>query len=453
MKNLLFALLRTLALMTLTLLTLTSTPAVAVSSLPAVKLGFATGKQYVIVNTCSKATSVNSLDTNGALAPVSSPTTVFLGSSSTTLTYYSDSTCNTIATSVTIPAGAYHSSNFYFKDSVVHGVSINVAATLSAGSTSATQADNITNPATKILFFNGKKYVQANHCSSAVQVQSYDGNNAISPVAGKTTVTYTSGSASNKFYLDAGCTILGNVVSMTTGTWKSPNIFFKDSNVESLTITATATAAAPGGINSMVQQTESVTNPPTKLVFYTAAQKVAAGVCSKGAGIQTEDSAGNIAPVVVATPVSLVGTGTTKFYSNSTCSTGITAINVAAGGYRTSYFYFKDTAVETLPITASASGLTSYQQNETITTIQHSVTLTWNASTSTNVAGYNVYRSVISGGSYAKIGTTGSGIFKFVDSGVVSGDTYYYVVTAFDNSSPPIESGYSNEAQAIIPYP
>jgi hypothetical protein len=60
---------------------------------------------------------------------------------------------------------------------------------------------------------------------------------------------------------------------------------------------------------------------------------------------------------------------------------------------------------------------------------------------------------VISGGSYAKIGTTSSGIFKFVDSGVVSGDTYYYVVTAFDNSSPPIESGYSNEAQANIPYP
>jgi fibronectin type 3 domain-containing protein len=37
------------------------------------------------------------------------------------------------------------------------------------------------------------------------------------------------------------------------------------------------------------------------------------------------------------------------------------------------------------------------------------------------------------------------------DSTVVSGQTYYYVVTAVNASS--LESGYSNQVQAVIPTP
>jgi Abnormal spindle-like microcephaly-assoc'd, ASPM-SPD-2-Hydin len=82
---------------------------------------------------------------------------------------------------------------------------------------------------------------------------------------------------------------------------------------------------------------------------------------------------------------------------------------------------------------------------------QHSVTLNWNASTSSGVVGYNMYRGMISGGPYNQInsaletGTTGT------DSAVISGQTYYYVVTAVDSSSQ--ESSYSNEAFAVIPIP
>jgi fibronectin type 3 domain-containing protein len=80
---------------------------------------------------------------------------------------------------------------------------------------------------------------------------------------------------------------------------------------------------------------------------------------------------------------------------------------------------------------------------------QHAVDLTWNSSA--NVVGYNVYRGTVSGGPYAMINSSLYGTTAYTDTTVVSGQTYYYVATAVDGSSN--ESGYSNQAQAVIPNP
>ena len=77
----------------------------------------------------------------------------------------------------------------------------------------------------------------------------------------------------------------------------------------------------------------------------------------------------------------------------------------------------------------------------------HKVTLTWAASTSAGVAGYNVYRSTTNGNGYVKIGSTTTQLI-YVDASVVNATTYYYVVTAVDVSG---ESGYSNPVTAVIP--
>jgi hypothetical protein len=78
---------------------------------------------------------------------------------------------------------------------------------------------------------------------------------------------------------------------------------------------------------------------------------------------------------------------------------------------------------------------------------QHSVALSWNPDTGT-VQGYYVYRGGQSGGPYSKISSLQSAT-AYVDTNVVSGQTYYYVVTALGTNS--VESGYSNEAPATIP--
>jgi fibronectin type 3 domain-containing protein len=76
------------------------------------------------------------------------------------------------------------------------------------------------------------------------------------------------------------------------------------------------------------------------------------------------------------------------------------------------------------------------------------VDLTWDASTSGDVVGYNVYRGDASGGPYTKLNTFPVGLTHRDDT-VGLGRTYYYVVTATTASE--TESTHSNEASAVIP--
>jgi hypothetical protein len=81
----------------------------------------------------------------------------------------------------------------------------------------------------------------------------------------------------------------------------------------------------------------------------------------------------------------------------------------------------------------------------------HSVDLTWNASQSQGVVGYNIYRSTVSGSGYSKVNGTLNASTSYTDSGVTAGQTYFYVVKAVDGNG--VESGPSNEVQAVIPTP
>jgi hypothetical protein len=74
----------------------------------------------------------------------------------------------------------------------------------------------------------------------------------------------------------------------------------------------------------------------------------------------------------------------------------------------------------------------------------HTVNLSWNASTSSDVSGYNIYRAVFttSCGSYAKINSALITGILYSDSSVVDGTSYCYASTAVNTSNE--ESGYSN---------
>ena len=84
-------------------------------------------------------------------------------------------------------------------------------------------------------------------------------------------------------------------------------------------------------------------------------------------------------------------------------------------------------------------------------TTAHSVSLNWTASTSSNVTGYNIYRSTTAGGSYTKLNSTPVSGTGYTDTAVQAGQTYYYVCTAVDSGSN--ESVYSNQAQGTVPTP
>ena len=111
------------------------------------------------------------------------------------------------------------------------------------------------------------------------------------------------------------------------------------------------------------------------------------------------------------------------------------------------------TATATLTFVSNASNSPTHQTASGNGTPppQHSVGLSWNASSSQGVVGYNVYRGGVSGGPYSQVSTSLDANTNYTDNQVVAGQTYYYVTTAVDGNG--VESGYSNQVRAVIPTP
>lgn len=72
------------------------------------------------------------------------------------------------------------------------------------------------------------------------------------------------------------------------------------------------------------------------------------------------------------------------------------------------------------------------------------IELTWTASLSVGVIGYNIYRGLITGGPYTRI-FTGWPASPYFDADVAVGTTYFYVITATDGAN---ESAQSAETSA-----
>lgn len=84
----------------------------------------------------------------------------------------------------------------------------------------------------------------------------------------------------------------------------------------------------------------------------------------------------------------------------------------------------------------------------------HSVNLSWNASTSSNISGYNIYRAVYttSCGSFSRINSLLNTGTLYTDAAVTDGASYCYAATAVNTSN--AESGYSNIVSNVqIPAP
>ncbi|HET7892293.1 MAG TPA: choice-of-anchor D domain-containing protein [Candidatus Sulfotelmatobacter sp.] len=89
-----------------------------------------------------------------------------------------------------------------------------------------------------------------------------------------------------------------------------------------------------------------------------------------------------------------------------------------------------------------------------VTPPAHNVVLTWNASSSSNISTYNIYRAAYgsSCGGFSKIASTAYTVTTYTDSAVTDGTNYCYATTAVDSSN--AESGYSNIVSNVqIPAP
>jgi Abnormal spindle-like microcephaly-assoc'd, ASPM-SPD-2-Hydin len=103
---------------------------------------------------------------------------------------------------------------------------------------------------------------------------------------------------------------------------------------------------------------------------------------------------------------------------------------------------FRDSSGNTVLAIESLKGVATVSQ-------AHTVDLSWKASTSRHVIGYNIYRGNTSGGPYRKINPVLNASTLYTDTSVTKGYTYYYVATAVNSKDK--ESRYSKQVRATIP--
>jgi len=202
-----------------------------------------------------------------------------------------------------------------------------------------------------------------------------------------------------------------------------------------------------------------------------------AGNVTSNVAILTVDTAGQLTAsttklsygnITVGTskilPVTLTNTGGSSVsISNVTLSgAGVSASGVpsglilAAGSSANLNVTFAPSASAnlngTVTITSNATNLTVTISlaGTAVLPVSHSVTLTL-APNSSNVVGYNVYRSSISNGPYTKLDSPPFTSTAYTDTTVLANQTYYYVATSVDSAGN--ETGDSNQVSATIPTP
>jgi fibronectin type 3 domain-containing protein len=121
--------------------------------------------------------------------------------------------------------------------------------------------------------------------------------------------------------------------------------------------------------------------------------------------------------------------GVTYYYA-------VTAVDISA--YESNYSAESSAAPTDQPPTAP-SGLAA-------TSGDMQVVLDWADNPQSDLSCYNVYRSLTASANFTLLAGSPSAASAWTDADVSAGTTYYYRVTAVDNSSQ--ESGFSNEVNA-----
>ena len=104
-----------------------------------------------------------------------------------------------------------------------------------------------------------------------------------------------------------------------------------------------------------------------------------------------------------------------------------------------------------LAVSSNASALNIALSGTATAPAQHSVSLAWDPSPSTNIVSYVVYRRTGATGSFSKVGSTSNTVMTFTDTTVQGNQTYLYQVTCVDSNN--VESSVDGPVTATTPGP
>jgi len=228
---------------------------------------------------------------------------------------------------------------------------------------------------------------------------------------------------------------------------------------QSAAFTVTFTPQSAGSVSGNVTITSNASNPtltiPLSGTGAVAAGQLGVNPTSLGLGSVVVGTSGTASGSLTASGANVTVTAASS--NNSAFSVGGLSLPVTIPVGQSASF----TVTFSPQVTGAASGALTFTSNaqpasttETVTGTgtpapTHSVDLSWNASTSSNISGYNVYRAVYttSCGTFSKINSVLNSTTLYTDAAVVNGTAYCYAATAVDSSNQ--ESSYSNIASNV----
>src|SRR5580704_7438824 len=148
--------------------------------------------------------------------------------------------------------------------------------------------------------------------------------------------------------------------------------------------------------------------------------------------------------------------------NNSAFTVGGLSLPVTIPAGNSAAFTMKFSPQATGAVTAALTFTSNAQSSTTVETLTgtgtaapvYAINLSWSASTSSNVSGYNIYRAAYATacGSFSKVNSLLNTGTLYTDSAVVDGATYCYATTAVNSTNE--ESGYSNVVSNVqVPAP
>ena len=283
----------------------------------------------------------------------------------------------------------------------------------------------------------------------------------------------------NPTSLSFGSVNVGSSVTQTASVTNSGT-----ANLVISTITSTSNAFSVSGISLPATLT-----PNQSAAFSVVFAPVTAGILSGALSVNSNDAASPTEIALSGTGVALtrhlevnpssltftnitVGENSSQPFTITNTGNGtatISAITASGTGYTVSGFSLPLTlpagqsanvnVVFEPPASGTYTGsvsITSDADNSPVVALtgtalqppDHLADLTWTQSTG-DVIGYNVYRGSQSGGPYTLLNSSMIDATSYTDTTVLSGGTYYYIITSVDSSGN--ESLNSNETLAVIP--
>ena len=231
------------------------------------------------------------------------------------------------------------------------------------------------------------------------------------------------------------------------------------SGTNSGTITATVNLAgsAAGTYNGIVTVTASGVPAKTLPVTLTmTASTAGATIGFNPTSLTFTGTVGGTNPAAKPISISNTGGGTLSWTASDNAAwLGLSPVSGSNSGTVTASVNMTGLTAGTYSgiITVTASGSTNTPQQIPVSftlsaTVASTASLTWNANTDTDLAGYKVYKGTSSGTYTAPVATIPKGTTSYTATGLQTGTTYFFIITAYDNAGN--ESLHSNEVSKSI---